>query len=106
MVLAPPQWLRTQRFYVFVRLLLFVLRYAPNCTITSWYRDPERNALVGGSPRSLHLLGLAIDLVGPAVELEAVMRIWRAAGLDAVDEGDHLHLELDGPLLRQLPLAA
>jgi hypothetical protein len=35
-------------------------------TITSAYRNPEVNRLVGGVPTSKHALGLAADLVCPA----------------------------------------
>ena len=35
-------------------------------TITSAYRSPELNRLVGGVPTSRHALGLAVDFVCPA----------------------------------------
>lgn len=33
--------------------------------VTSWYRSPEVNALIGGSKTSMHMKGLACDLVVP-----------------------------------------
>lgn len=62
--------------------------------ITSWWRSAERNASVGGSPDSQHLLGIALDLVvTPGSERRAVAA-FAAAGLRAIDEGDHVHLQL------------
>lgn len=61
---------------------------------TSWFRTRAENAAVGGVPTSLHLLGLAVDFVGDQAALNRVRGIWRAIGLTALDEGDHLHIEL------------
>lgn len=36
---------------------------AVNATITSMYRSPEVNSVVGGNPKSKHLRGLAADIV-------------------------------------------
>jgi hypothetical protein len=33
--------------------------------VTSWYRSPEVNALVGGSKNSAHMAGLAVDFISP-----------------------------------------
>jgi len=59
--------------------------------ITSWYRDPDRNERVGGSPASQHLVGLAFDLA-PADERLADSL--RSAGMIVVNEGDHLHVQV------------
>lgn len=82
---------------VFARLVIAVLVAARvrRVGISSWYRTPAQNAAVGGRPDSLHLQGLAIDLVGDDDELGQIEGIWRAIGFDAVDEGDHLHIELE-----------
>lgn len=65
-------------------------------SVTSWQRTKKRNQDVGGRADSFHLEGLAAD-----IELEdperkpALVRDARAHGLDAGDEGDHVHVELD-----------
>ncbi len=67
-----------------------------SASVTSWIRTPKRNTRAGGRPDSRHLLGMACDVVpddwrsGPAIMNEA-----RALGLDAVNEGDHIHIEAD-----------
>lgn len=60
---------------------------------TSWWRDPQHNADVGGHPRSQHLWGLAVDLTGDAFALEWL--VWRAqsCGLVAILEPSHVHVQ-------------
>lgn len=67
-----------------------------NVTVTSWWRSHKRNRDVGGSPTSFHLEGLGADLVpdDPA-DRPAIIATARSLGLQAVDEGDHIHVELD-----------
>lgn len=65
-------------------------------TATSWWRSQARNDDVGGAQLSQHLLGLAVDLVGPD-EVEAMRRL-RAAGFvvlrHAVPGGNlHVHAQ-------------
>ena len=59
-------------------------------TVTSWWRSPERNAAVGGSSSSQHLLGVAIDVTG---DLQRIAHAARAAGWVVVVESDHVHLQ-------------
>jgi len=90
----------------FVRIVDFVHAQAgrPRLQVTSWLRTVQNQAELiefeGGAVRSLHTKGLALDLVGTAPSLQAFARGWRALGLDALAESDHLHVELDGPGLR------
>ncbi|MHC4607351.1 MAG: D-Ala-D-Ala carboxypeptidase family metallohydrolase [Planctomycetota bacterium] len=74
-------------------LALFELRVPRSTLVTSWYRDPEKNAAVGGHPRSLHLSGLALDLVLPTRDVAGFVAMARAAGLIAVAEPDHVHVQ-------------
>ena len=61
---------------------------------SSWYRDVEANARAGGHPDSQHLLGLAIDVVGPIEVRERLLIELRGVGLVAVDEFSHVHVQL------------
>lgn len=87
---------------LFLILVVLAMQQASayGLTVSSYLRTPQRNAEVGGVANSLHLVGLAVDLVGPWLSLQKVAAVWRSWGLDAVLEDDHLHLELDGPALR------
>lgn len=67
----------------------------PGQAVTSWYRTPEHNADVGGDPESQHLLGLAWDVAGPGADTTIFLA--RRAGLIAVNEGSHVHLQSFGP---------
>lgn len=60
-------------------------------TVTSWYRDPIKNEEEGGEPDSQHLVGLAVDVVGPGVDLFA--RRCSDLGMIVVPEIDHLHVQ-------------
>ena len=64
----------------------------PGQKISSWYRTPAQNQAEGGMPRSQHLFGLALDIVGPGQRL--TQSIARDAQLIAVQEFDHLHIQL------------
>jgi zinc D-Ala-D-Ala carboxypeptidase len=45
--------------------------------VTSGWRPPEVNRLVGGSPRSQHLTGQAADIIVPGVSVFAVATLLR-----------------------------
>ena len=64
-------------------------------TLTSWWRSALGNQSVGGHRDSQHLLGLAVDVVGPS--LRVTRDLARRQGLTAVLEGDHLHLQMFPP---------
>ena len=87
----------------FLQLVFLIVSLAPDSStvrVSSFLRTREQNDSVGGRPNSFHLVGLAIDLVGAATALSWILRLWQVLGFDGVDEGDHVHLELDGPALR------
>jgi len=64
----------------------------PGQQITSWYRTAAQNQAAGGMPTSQHLFGLALDIVGPGQQL--TQSIARDAQMIAVQELDHLHIQL------------
>ncbi|MGH8725695.1 MAG: D-Ala-D-Ala carboxypeptidase family metallohydrolase [Burkholderiales bacterium] len=67
-----------------------------DATVTSWWRSGARNRALDGHPSSFHLEGLAADLVPEdPTNKPTLLRHASALGLQAVDEGDHVHIELD-----------
>jgi hypothetical protein len=66
----------------------------PGAQLSSGYRDPAHNARVGGVPNSQHTKGTGNDFVVPQPAKAAFMAQARALGLEAIDEGDHIHVEL------------
>ena len=66
-------------------------------SVTSWFRSKKRNKGVGGSDDSFHLCGLGIDCVLDLPDVKDLfVKRARRLGLDAIDEGDHIHLEPSG----------
>jgi len=69
--------------------------YGAPLRVTSGYRTSEHNARVGGVRNSEHLRGRAADLVGV---VGTIRQLYAAASqipeLLAVNEGDHVHVEL------------
>lgn len=63
-------------------------------TMTSGVRSPQHNAEVGGVPNSQHLTGTASDVVVPADQKQAFIEDAKARGLQPIDEGDHVHLQM------------
>jgi len=57
---------------------------------TSWYRTVDGNRAVGGHPWSQHLVGLAADHAPASASFRSKAR---AAGLIAIYEGDHDHIQ-------------
>jgi hypothetical protein len=66
----------------------------PGVQVSSLYRDPEHNRRVGGVPNSQHTRGTAGDFVVPPGQKQAFIQQARSMGYEAIDEGDHVHLEL------------
>ena len=64
-------------------------------SVTSWIRSEIRNKEVGGLATSYHLLGLAVDVVldSPA-DKAGFIKDAKRLGLDVIDEGDHVHVEV------------
>ncbi len=93
--------LRDLRGWVHLRLLSphtrrhvhHLLHAYPGLRLTSGRRTAARNRQVGGVPGSLHLTGRAADLAGPALQMLSALAAARAAGaVEAIHEGDHVHL--------------
>jgi uncharacterized protein YcbK (DUF882 family) len=64
-------------------------------SVTSWLRSPAHHKAVGGLTNSLHLEGLAADIVlDNKTTMSAAAVYARSLGLYALNEGTHLHVEL------------
>jgi uncharacterized protein YcbK (DUF882 family) len=90
-VQIPPRSLITVELVAWAKRLEAAARYAGALTLTSWYRDPARNAAVGGAAASRHLRGLAVDVV--ARDPSRATAAFRAFGFRVLNEGDHLHVD-------------
>lgn len=78
-------------FWLTLSFLFYLFIQHDGMTVTSWWRSPWKNREVGGVTNSLHMLGLAWDVVPPT--LNNISRL-RALGLKVIDEGDHLHVQI------------
>lgn len=69
-----------------------------NFSTSSWIRTEKHNRVVGGSEDSLHLLGLAMDVVlDPGEDKEAFIRMARRLGLIVIDGTTYIHLQVGYP---------
>lgn len=82
-----------------------VLSAVPGATPTSTFRDPATNRRVGGSANSHHMRGTpdnprAVDLVpAPGESMDQLEARLRSSGLNTrelINEGDHVHVAVDG----------
>jgi len=82
-----------------------VLGAVPGATPTSTFRDPATNRRVGGAANSFHTRGTpddprAVDLVpAPGESMDQLEARLRSSGLNTVEllnEGDHIHVAVDG----------
>ncbi len=66
---------------------------------SSYLRTPQENESVGGHRASQHLIGTAMDVVGPENRSTfdgrpAFTRLLNQLGLTVLDQGTHLHVQL------------
>lgn len=77
-------------------ILIYLLCVAHRASVTSGYRTEKRNAEKGGLPNSLHLTGMAADLVcDEPAQAPLLVLTAKRLGLNAVIEADHVHIEAD-----------
>lgn len=70
-----------------------LLRHHPDVRITSARRTRLRNRQVGGARNSRHLIGVAVDLVGPGDTLRHLKAVApRYGATEVILESDHLHI--------------
>lgn len=63
-------------------------------SVSSWLRTPAHNTAVGGHPQSLHLAGLAVDLVPDNNgTIDTLAAHAHACGLHYETADDHLHVQ-------------
>lgn len=89
----------TQPIKTPLELAAAVLVAAPffHYSVTSWIRSPKRNASVGGSSTSQHLVGAAFDLVldNMTEANKAVLaKYFEALGCWVLVEDDHVHVQV------------
>jgi len=90
----PPEFVAAApAFYRGLVAILNPLIVAVDGSVTSWYRDPFDNARVGGNRCSQHLIGAGVDVVVPDDRVDVFVEAVRRAGLTALDEGDHVHIQ-------------
>lgn len=64
-------------------------------SVTSWGRTEKRNTLVKGHPASRHMDWLAVDVVlDHPEEHHGLMEDAMALSLKALNEGDHIHIQV------------
>jgi hypothetical protein len=88
-----PEWWRPY-FETFVSRAHELVR-ATGAQPTSFIRSTYDNQRVGGASNSQHLVGTGLDLVprmGSSNSIVAARA--RSLGLVAIDEGDHVHVQL------------
>ena len=65
------------------------------CSVTSWIRSHKHNKDVGGMDDSLHLWGLAVDIVPDDWDnLQWILADIKEAGLHYLVEDDHIHVQI------------
>ena len=65
-----------------------------NCSVTSWIRTHQRNENVGGKSDSLHLWGLAIDIVPDDwKDLQNILTAIRNGKLHYKVHKGHIHIQ-------------
>ncbi len=87
-------WLPAIRFFVSVVGQAYYSAGQPDLELTSWFRTAAENAAADGLPQSLHLVALAIDVVGSQTALSRFDHSARHFGLTSVVEPQHLHVQL------------
>lgn len=88
-------WLRTCQAQFLVRLeRAWELAGRPQLTTTSGERSIGDNQRVGGQPDSQHLIGLAVDFVGPSGALALFEMACMRLALSTKPSGTHLHVQM------------
>ena len=63
--------------------------------ILAWGRTEKRNAAVDGHPASRHMVWMAVDVVlDEPEEHHRLMEDAMALGLKAINEGNHIHIQV------------
>jgi len=68
----PPQAVEKNIIETAMRLTLIRSFLAAPLTVTSWYRPPSYNEIIGGAPQSQHMLGKACDFTVAGMSADEV----------------------------------
>lgn len=76
-----------------------LLGHVPWVRLSSGWRSVDHNGDVGGARRSRHLCGAAVDITGKGHDLLVLLEAApRHGAVEAIYEGDHLHVAWERPL--------
>lgn len=95
----PEEWVARATYSIFSAYVSWWLarRGFSAVVVTSGYRNPEKNAQVGGAANSAHLHGLAVDVAIPPDRMKEVADAWRAQGPGWYAQTYRGHVHLNAP---------
>ena len=90
----PPPWILDNLYRLANRLQVLRDLIGKPLLINSGYRNPNHNQSVGGAPQSLHLNGMAVDVVVPGMSAKALQELLKnwSGGMGCYTHYTHLDI--------------